>query len=71
MVGVPQETGLFNISLSISSGNLSATQDFQLRVNAPVPEVDRLVDQPLVWSAVFDARRTAVPRPTGKPQRRI
>ncbi len=45
VVGVPQETGLFDVSLSISSGNLSATQDFQLRVSAPVLEVDRLVDQ--------------------------
>ena len=45
VVGVPQETGLFDVSLSISSGNLSATQDFQLRVDAPVLEVDRLVDQ--------------------------
>ena len=45
VVGVPQETGLFDVSLSISSGNIRATQDLQLRVSAPVLEVDRLVGQ--------------------------
>jgi M6 family metalloprotease-like protein len=44
-VGVPEETGVFDLSIGVTSGNLSTTMDLQLQVNAPPLGVDRLVDQ--------------------------
>ena len=44
-VGVPEETGAFDVSIVATSSNLNATLDLQLQVNAPSIEVDRLVDQ--------------------------
>ncbi len=45
LLGVPEETGVFDVSIVVTSSNLSATLDLQLQVNAPPVEVDRLVDQ--------------------------
>ena len=44
-MGVPEETGAFDVSIRVTSSNLSTTLDVQLQVNAPPIEVDRLVDQ--------------------------
>jgi M6 family metalloprotease-like protein len=55
LVGVPEETGRFPISVRVTSGNLATTHDFQLEVDAPALAVSRLVDQLLEGSELLTA----------------
>ncbi len=55
LVGVPEETGTFPVSMRVTSGNLAATRDFQLEIGAPALDVGRLVDQLLEGAELLTA----------------